>query len=104
MAATLFPTIFLATSGIVFAFENSTLPGRLILLSLFFASIFSWAVMVTKFRVIRHAKRRREQFLTIRHHPADLVPLVFQEAGQASVAVVSQNVFNQQNSGHCDFP
>jgi biopolymer transport protein ExbB/TolQ len=64
MAATLFPTIFLASGGIVFAFENSTLPGRLILLSLFFASIFSWAVMVTKFRVIRHATRRREQFLT----------------------------------------
>jgi len=64
MAATLFPTIFLASGGIVFAFENSTLPGRLILLSLFFASIFSWAVMVTKFRVIRHAMRRREQFLT----------------------------------------
>jgi biopolymer transport protein ExbB/TolQ len=63
MAATLFPTIFLATSGIVFAFENSTLPGRLILLSLFFASIFSWSVMVTKFRLIRHAQRRREQFL-----------------------------------------
>jgi biopolymer transport protein ExbB/TolQ len=63
MAATLFPTIFLASGGIVFAFDHSTLPGRLILLSLFFASIFSWAVMVTKFRVIRHAGKRREQFL-----------------------------------------
>lgn len=64
MAATLFPSIFLASGGIVFAFENSTLPGRLILLSLFVASIFSWAVMVTKFRIIRHAIRRREAFLT----------------------------------------
>lgn len=63
MAATLFPTIFLASGGIVFAFENSTLPGRLILLSLFLASIFSWSVMVTKFRLIQHAKRRREAFL-----------------------------------------
>jgi len=63
MAAMLFPTTFLASGGIVFAFENSTLPGRLILLSLFLASIFSWSVMVTKFRVIRHAQRRREQFL-----------------------------------------
>jgi biopolymer transport protein TolQ len=63
MAATLFPTSFLASGGIVFAFENSTLPGRLILLSLFIASIFSWSVMVTKFRVIRFARRRREQFL-----------------------------------------
>jgi len=73
MAATLFPTIFLASSGIVFAFENSTLPGRLILLSLFIASIFSWSVMVTKFRVIRHAQRRREQFLDL--FRADRQPL-----------------------------
>jgi len=58
MAAMLFPTTFLASGGIVFAFENSTLPGRLILLALFIASIFSWAVMITKFRVVRHAKLR----------------------------------------------
>jgi biopolymer transport protein ExbB/TolQ len=63
MAATLFPTIFLASGGIVFAFDHSTVPGRLILGSLFIASIFSWAVMVTKFRLIRHAQRRRAQFL-----------------------------------------
>jgi biopolymer transport protein TolQ len=73
MAATLFPTIFLASGGIVFAFENSTLPGRLILLSLFLASVFSWTVMVTKFRVIRHAQRRREQFLDL--FRADRQPL-----------------------------
>jgi biopolymer transport protein ExbB/TolQ len=65
MAATLFPTIILASGGIVFAFENSTLPGRIILVTLFFASIFSWSVMVTKFRLIRHAQRRREQFLEL---------------------------------------
>jgi biopolymer transport protein ExbB/TolQ len=64
MAATLFPTLFLASNGgLIFAFNNSTLPGRLILLSLFIASIFSWTVMVTKFRVIRHAQRRRDAFL-----------------------------------------
>src|SRR5690349_18710832 len=63
MAAMLFPSTFLASSGIVFAFENSTLPGRLIIFALFLASIFSWSVMVTKFRLIRHAKRRRELFL-----------------------------------------
>src|SRR3954464_2652273 len=65
MAASLFPTLFLAAhdGGLVYAFETSTLPGKTILLLLFFASIFSWTVMVTKFRVIRHAQRRRDQFL-----------------------------------------
>jgi biopolymer transport protein TolQ len=67
MAATLFPNLFLAASdgGLVYAFENSTLPGKTILLLLFVASIFSWTVMVTKFRVIRHAQRRRDEFLDL---------------------------------------
>ncbi len=66
MAATLFPTIFLASNGgLVFAFENSTLPGKTIILLLFVASIFSWTVMVTKWRVIRHAQRRRDEFLDL---------------------------------------
>lgn len=63
MAATFFPTIFLASGGILFALEHSTLPGKLILVSLFIASIFSWSVMVTKFRLVRRAQRRRTQFL-----------------------------------------
>ena len=67
MAVTLFPNL-LAASGsgsLVFIFEQLALPGWLILLALFFASIFSWAVMITKFRVIRHAQRRRDQFLSL---------------------------------------
>ena len=65
MLATFFPNLLAASGGIFFAFENSTLPGRLILFALFIASIFSWTVMVTKFRVIRHAQRRRDQFLAL---------------------------------------
>src|SRR5258708_6538004 len=75
MAAMIFPTLFLAASdgGLVYAFETSTLPGNTILLLLFVASIFSWSVMVTKFRVIRHAQRRRDQFLDL--FRADRQPL-----------------------------
>src|SRR6187402_2970599 len=75
MAAMLLPTLFLANSdgGLFYAFENSTLPGKTILLLLFVASIFSWSVMVTKFRVIRHAQRRRDQFLDL--FRADRQPL-----------------------------
>jgi biopolymer transport protein TolQ len=75
MAATLFPTLFLAAQdgGLVYAFETSTLPGKTILVLLFLASIFSWSVMVTKFRVIRHAQRKRDQFLEI--FRADRQPL-----------------------------
>src|SRR5688500_16476423 len=65
MAATFFPTIFFASSGggVLFAFENSTLPGKTILLLLFVASIFSRTVKVTKFRVIRFAQAHRRRSL-----------------------------------------
>jgi biopolymer transport protein ExbB/TolQ len=63
MAVTLFPTTFVAASGLIYAFEQSTAPGRIILVLLFVASIFSWSVMVTKFRVVRNAARQRQLFL-----------------------------------------
>jgi biopolymer transport protein ExbB/TolQ len=69
MAATLFPFTVLAESssagGLLFAFEQSTLPGKLVLGALFAASVFSWTVMYTKWRQIRRAQKRREQFLEL---------------------------------------
>jgi len=73
MPAMLFPIHTLAAGGLVFAFHESTLPGRIILILLFTGSIFSWTVMVTKFRVIRFAQRRRSQFLEL--FRADRQPL-----------------------------
>jgi len=73
MAAFIFPIPTFAAGGLVFAFHESTLPGRIILLTLFTASIFSWTVMVTKFRVIRFAQRRRNEFLDL--FRADRQPL-----------------------------
>ena len=77
MAATLFPFHILANAGadggLIYAFENSTLPGKTVLLALFIASIFSWTVMVTKFRLIQHAQRRKDQFLS--QFRADRQPL-----------------------------
>jgi biopolymer transport protein ExbB/TolQ len=72
------PLFILATGsssagGLVFAFENSTLPGRLVLLTLFLASIFSWTVMWTKYRLVSRARKRRDQFLEL--FRADRQPL-----------------------------
>ncbi len=70
MAATFFlsPLFLLAaapssTGGLVYAFQESTIPGKLILLLLFTASIFSWTVMWTKFRMLRHAQQQKQYFL-----------------------------------------
>jgi biopolymer transport protein ExbB/TolQ len=74
MAVSLFPTLLAESSGgLVFALENSTFSGQIILLALFLASIFSWTVMWTKFRMMRRAKERRDEFLKL--FRADRQPL-----------------------------
>src|ERR1051325_10769291 len=53
-----------ATGGLVFAFDHSTVAGKLILLLLAIGSIFSWSIMLTKLRVIRYARKQNSRFLT----------------------------------------
>ena len=57
-----FPQL-LASGGIVFSFEHATIAGKLVLLLLAIASIFSWSVMVTKLRVVRFARKQTDRFL-----------------------------------------
>lgn len=63
MTHLIFPLPVLASNGLVFAFQHSTLPGRIVLLSLVIASVLSWTVMWTKFSVIRRANRLTRIFL-----------------------------------------
>lgn len=73
MASLILPSSFLASGGILYAFQESTLEGKLVLLLLFVGSIFSWAVMVTKLRVVQQAKKQTRLFLEI--FRADRQPL-----------------------------
>ena len=73
--------VFLAVDPLLFAFRESTLPGKLILGFLFVGSIFSWSVMVTKIRLIGYARRQTELFLE--QFRADRVPLRIYEGGVA---------------------
>lgn len=66
-------------SGIVYAFIESTMEGKAVLLTLFLASIFSWSVMVTKFRFLHFAKRQSERFSTLFRR--DRSPLRIYEQG-----------------------
>src|SRR5204863_3681690 len=66
MAATFFLDPVLAAgggSGLIYALQKSTAPGIAVLVCLFVGSIFSWSVMVTKFRTLRRAKQQRRKFL-----------------------------------------
>ncbi len=78
MPDTLIQISAIAFSGIDFALQESTLPGKVIISVLFVASIFSWSVMVTKFRIVNQSKRQNERFLADFH--ADRSPLRIFEA------------------------
>jgi biopolymer transport protein ExbB/TolQ len=53
----------LAAGGFLFAFEHSTIAGKLVLTALCVGSIFSWSVMITKMRVIQFARKQTGRFL-----------------------------------------
>ena len=56
---------FLAADGLLFAFQETSLSGLAIIAALFIASIFSWSVMITKFRMIRFARKQTERFFAV---------------------------------------
>src|SRR3954463_13865571 len=56
------PAIILATGGLTFAFEHSTIAGKIVLAALAIGSIFSWSIMITKLRVIQFAKKQTARF------------------------------------------
>lgn len=66
-------------TGLYAAFVNSTAEGKAVLFALFVASIFSWSVMVTKFRVMRFARRQSERFSAVFRR--DRQPLRLFESG-----------------------
>src|SRR3981081_2577067 len=59
----LVPEIVAAGGGLLFAFDHSTIAGKLVLSLLAVASIFSWSIMITKLRVIRFARKQNARFL-----------------------------------------
>ena len=59
----LVPEVVAAGGGLLFAFDHSTIAGKLVLTLLAVASIFSWSIMITKLRVIRFARKQNARFL-----------------------------------------
>lgn len=72
-------TALLLASGLVYAFLESTIEGKVVLLVLFFGSIFSWSVMVTKIRYLNFARRQSSRFSALFHR--DRTPLRIYEQG-----------------------
>ena len=58
----IFSLKILAAGGLLFAFEHSTVAGKIVLGFLLVGSIFSWSVMITKLRVVRFARKQTAHF------------------------------------------
>jgi len=78
MASLFFQTNLLAAGGLIFALQESTIPGRIVLILLFIGSIFSWSVMITKLRVTHFANKQARNFLEL--FRADRQPLRLYES------------------------
>ena len=72
---------FLAADGLLFAFQEATVAGHAVVFALFVASIFSWSVIITKFRMIRFARKQTERFFSV--FRKDRRPLRLYETGIA---------------------
>jgi biopolymer transport protein ExbB/TolQ len=55
-------TPLLASGALQFAFEKSTLEGKIIIGSLLILSLFSWTIMITKFRQLYIARKWAKRF------------------------------------------
>jgi biopolymer transport protein ExbB/TolQ len=53
----------IAAGGLLFAFNHATVAGKIVLLLLAIASIFSWSIMITKLRVIQFARKQNARLL-----------------------------------------
>jgi len=54
---------FFAAGGLVFAFDKSTIAGKLVILALAAASLLSWSVIISKLGELRLAHRQTARFL-----------------------------------------
>ncbi len=57
------PVLAVQSGGLLYAFTESTPEGKAVIFLLIIASVFSWAVMITKFTAVRRARRLSVRFL-----------------------------------------
>ena len=94
-AGMLVPEIVAAGGGLLFAFDHSTIAGKIVLTLLAVVSIFSWSIMITKLRVIRFARRQNPPTFLAAFHK-DRQPLrLFEKNARFSGAPV----FNVYRAG-----
>ncbi|MGF1656671.1 MAG: MotA/TolQ/ExbB proton channel family protein [Verrucomicrobiales bacterium] len=73
--------VFFLADGLLYAMEESNLASKVILLLLFWASVFSWSVIFTKLLSLRAARVWNNRFL--KEYRADRQPMRLFQRGQS---------------------
>jgi biopolymer transport protein ExbB/TolQ len=71
----------LADGALQFAFDKATTEGKVTILTLFILSLFSWSIIITKFRQLRRARKRARLFFAAYASTRD--PLDIKRKGEA---------------------
>src|SRR3984957_13946301 len=70
----------LASNAAVYAIQNATIEGKITVLVLLILSLFSWTIILTKFRQLNIARRATKKFLATYSSTRD--PLDIQRKGE----------------------
>src|ERR1035438_3729521 len=62
---TLFLNPVFASGALQFAFEKATTEGKITILVLFVLSLFSWTIIITKFRQLHLARKWAKRFFAV---------------------------------------
>src|SRR5208337_2223886 len=69
-----------ATNAMVYAIQNATTEGKITVIALLILSLFSWTIIITKFRQLNIARKATKKFLAAYGSTRD--PLDIQRKGE----------------------
>ena len=84
-------TTLFASGALQFAFEKATTEGKITILVLFFLSLFSWTIIITKFRQLRLARKWARRFFAAYGSTRD--PLDIQRRGDTFSAAPAYRLY-----------
>ena len=83
----------LASGALQFAFEKATIEGKITIGSLFILSMFSWTIIITKFRQLTIARRAAKKFFAA--YGATRDPLDIKRKGESYEGAPAYQLYNR---------
>ncbi|MFC1667987.1 MotA/TolQ/ExbB proton channel family protein [Chlamydiota bacterium] len=67
------------SGGLLFSFMHAGFIGKLVLLGLFFISIYAWGIVVQKYKQLKYAEIKNKKFLSLFHQKKDDIFTLYNE-------------------------